>query len=207
MKNRSHTRLYSMKHILFVAMMLVSCNIMAQDFSKSVTEARTAYASGKLDDARAALQQSLNEIDLLVAKEVTKLLPEKLDALNHNAQEENISTTTGIVGVSIHRMYGTPDKSATLDIIGNSPLTSSINAMLSLPFIGNSGDGSQKVIRVNGYKSILQKNIDENNKVNYTLQIPVNSTLITLEALNSTETEIVKYANLLPLADIARMLQ
>jgi hypothetical protein len=207
MKSNRLTRLYLMKHILLSALMLISFNMIAQDFTKSVAEARTAYTAGKLDDTRAALQQSLNEIDLLVAKEVAKLLPAKLESLNHNAQEENISTTTGIVGVSIHRAYGSGDKTATLDIIGNSPLTTSINAMLSLPFLGNSGDGSQKVIRVNGYKSILQKNTDENNKVNYTLQIPVNSTLITLEANNSTEAEIVKYANLLPLADIARMLQ
>lgn len=207
MKSNTHIRLYPMKHIVLSALMLVSFNIVAQDFSKNVAEARNAYAAGKLDEARFALQQTLNDIDLLVAQEVAKLLPAKLEALNHNAQEENISTTTGIVGVSIHRTYGAANKTATLDIMGNSPLTTSINAMLSLPFLGNSGDGSQKVVRVHGYKSILQKNTDENNAVRYTLQIPVNSTLITLETQNGTEAEIIKYANLLPLADIARLLQ
>lgn len=187
--------------------MLVSFSMTAQDFSKHVSEARGAYSSGKLDDTRFALQQSLNDIDLLVAQEVVKLLPAKLESLSHNAQEENISTTTGIVGVSIHRTYGSADKTTTLDILGNSPLTTSINAMLSLPFLGNSGDGSQKVVRVSGYKSILQKNTDENNKINYTLQIPVNSTLITLEALNSSEAEILRYANLIPIAAIAKHFQ
>ena len=51
----------------------------AQEFNAQLATAKSAYASGKLDDSRFAMQQMLQEIDIILGKEVIKLLPAKLE--------------------------------------------------------------------------------------------------------------------------------
>jgi hypothetical protein len=198
-----------MKNIFPILLTLLLAGALnAQDFNKDLSTAKTSYSSGNLEDARFAMQQMLNDIDIVVGRELLKILPSKMDALTSNPKTDNVSANSGLAGAVVHRDYGTGDKTAVLDIMTNSPLISSLNAILSLPFIGNSGDGTQKVVKVQGYKAVLQKSEDtETKKTNYTLQIPLNSTLITLVGNDSNETEILKWANTLPMAEIAKMVQ
>jgi hypothetical protein len=173
-----------------------------------MASARSAYAAGNLEDARFAMQQMLNDIDILVGKEIMKLLPAKMDDRASNSKEDNVTANTGLAGVLIHRTYGATDKTAQIDIMGNSPLVASINAILSIPFIGNSGDGTQKVIKVHGYKGVMQKSVDtETNKENYTIQVPLNSTLLTFTINNSTEADAQRLANTIPVSEIAKVVQ
>ena len=131
-----------------------------------------------------------------------------MDAMASNTKEDNVTANTGLAGVLIHRTYGTGEKTATLDIMGNSPLIASVNAILSIPFIGNSGDGTQKVVKVQGYKGVLQKSTDtETNKTNFTLQVPVNSSLMTLVINDSAEADVLRLANTIPLTQIAKLVQ
>ncbi len=197
-----------MKYLIFSTLLLTSLMSVGQDFNKSLADARSAYAGGNLEDARFAMQQMLNEIDILVGKELLKSLPAKFDAMAAVTGNDNVTANTGLAGVIVHRDYGTGEKTATLDIMTNSPLIASINAILSIPFIGNSGDGSQKVIKIQGYKSVLQRTIDsETNKTSYSLQIPLNSTLITINGNDCSEAEITRWANLLPMSEIAKLVQ
>lgn len=198
-----------MKNILFAALVLVSVGVTkAQDFQANLSTARSSYGSGDLEDARFAMQQMLNDIDVLVGKELIKALPAKFDALAANTANDNVTANTGLAGVLVHRDYGSGDKTATLDVMSNSPMIASINAILSIPFIGNSGDGSQKVIKIQGYKSVLQRTVDsETNKTSYSLQIPLNSTLITINGENCSEAEITRWANSLPMSQIAKLVQ
>lgn len=196
------------KFSIFLFTILAFGSLHAQDFSKSLASARTAYGSGDLENARFAMQQMLNDLDILIGKEVMKLLPAKMDALAANTKNDNVTVNTGLTGVVIHRDYGTGDKAVNLEIMSNSPLIASLNAILSIPFIGNSGDGTQKVVKIDGYKSILQKEVDsETNKTGYTLQTPLNSTLVTIKIDNTTEADIVRLANTIPLSQIAKMVQ
>lgn len=198
----------TMKRYTILFLTFLSATVVAQDFNKNLASARTAYGSGNLEDARFAMQQMLNDIDMIIGKEVMKMLPAKLDALASNSKSDNVTANTGLAGVVIHRDYGTGTKTANLDIMSNSPLVASINAILSIPFIGNSGDGSQKVVKVQGYKGVLQKSVDtETQKTSYTLQIPLNSTLLTLVTHDVAEADVLKYANLIPVTDIAKLVQ
>lgn len=198
-----------MKNILFAALVLVSVGVTkAQDFEANLSTARSSYGSGSLEDARFAMQQMLNDIDVLVGKELIKALPAKFDALAANTANDDVTANTGLAGVLVHRDYGSGDKTASLDVMSNSPMIASINAILSIPFIGNSGDGSQKVIKIQGYKSVLQRTLDsETNKTSYSLQIPLNSTLITINGENCSEAEITRWANSLPMSQIAKLVQ
>jgi hypothetical protein len=190
---------------LFLAMTVAGH---AQDFSKNITAAKNSYAGGNLEDARFAMEQMLNDLDLLIGKEVLKMLPVKMDASNANTKNDNVTPNTGLAGVVIHRDYGTGDKVLNLDLMSNSPLVASINAILSIPFMGNSGDGTQKIIKVEGYKGILQKTVDEESKrTDYTLQIPIGSTLLTFTAPDANEADVIRMANTIPLSQITKVVQ
>jgi hypothetical protein len=154
------------------------------------------------------MQQMLNDLDVAIGKEVLKMLPAKMGVQNANAASDNVTANTGIAGVVVHRDYGTENKKVNVDLMSNSPLVASINAILSIPFMGNSGDGTQKIIKVNGYKGTLQKTVDEQTrKTDYTVQIPIGSSLLTLTAGDTTEDEVTGMASSIPLAEITRMVQ
>ncbi|WP_256011073.1 hypothetical protein [Desertivirga xinjiangensis] len=177
-----------------------------QEFNKQLSAARSSYSANKLEEARFAMQQMLQELDIIAGKDILKLLPPKLETLSSNTSNDNVSGTSGFAGIVIHRDYGSGEKTAAVDIIGNSPLMSSINAILSLPFVANSGD--QKVIKLEGYKALLKKDTDsQTNKTSYEIQLPLNSSLLTLKADNATEDEIKKFAASIPVAKLLKTLQ
>lgn len=198
-----------MKKLLsFIILLSAVTAGVSQDFSKNITAAKNSYATGNLEDARFAMQQMLNDLDIEIGKEVLKILPAKMDAFSSNTQNDNVTANTGLAGVLVHRDYGTGENQLDIDMMSNSPLVASINAILSIPFMGNSGDGSQKIIKIEGYKGMLQKSVDEETKrTDYTLQIPIGSTLLTFTAPNTSEAEVIKMANTIPLSKITKLVQ
>lgn len=194
----------------FLFLSTIACTVSAQDFSKNLTEARTAYAAGNLSNSRFAMQQMLHTLDAAIGKDILKLLPPKLDALTANVKADNTSGSgsTGGMGLYVQRTYGTAPKTASIDIINNSPLINSLNALLALPFIGRGADSNQKVVKVQGYKGVLYKNQDtETNKINYDLQIPLQNTLVTFKMNDTPETDVLRLANTIPLEKIAQLAQ
>jgi hypothetical protein len=218
-----------MKKLLFI----LTANILflsapAQDFATHLTTARTSYKGGKLDDARFAMEQMLQEIDIAVGKEVLKVLPMKMQDIAANVKKDNVSGSSGFFGVTIHREFGEEAKDIRLEIISNSPMLASINSILSLPLLGASGD--HMVIKVAGYKGLLQKvarstpdQADETEAADkkkksekdkastdnndYELQLPLNNSLITFRAPGYSKDEVMKMVNTIPVADIAKLLQ
>src|SRR5207249_170129 len=110
------------KIFILSSVFFIGFTVQAQEFNKQLATARTSYASGKLDDSRFAMEQMLQELDIIMGKEVLKLLPAKLQDQNANTAKDNVSGASGFMGVIIHRDYGTENKSITLEIISNSPL-------------------------------------------------------------------------------------
>lgn len=194
-----------MKKILFFAFTaFIALGVQAQEFNKQLASARTAYSSGKLDDSRFAMQQMLQELDILTGKEILKILPQKMNEQAAVSAEDNVSGASNFLGITIHREYGTDDKAVQLDIITHSPMIGSINAILSLPFVAGSAD--YKVIRLEGYKALIQKN-GTGAETEYELQLPLNNSLITLKAPGASQDQIIKMAGTLPIAQIAKMVQ
>jgi hypothetical protein len=78
-----------------------------------------------------------------------------------------------------------------------------------MPVIGGMmRDENQKIVRVQGYKSILTKQANtETGKTNYELQIPMNNTLLTLRMDDTTESDITAAANTIQLAKIVEIAQ
>ncbi len=192
----------------FIILIVCSLTTIAQDFDKNISSAKSAYSSGNLENTRFALQQALHELDIVIGKEILKQLPTKLGAASYNEKDDNVTGGAGVAtGLFVHRSYGEQGGSS-IDVINNSPMITSINAILAIPFIGNSGDGTQKVVKIQGYKAVLNKNEDETTgKTGYTLQIPMNNTLFTIEMDDTSESEIQSVANTIPLSKIAQMAQ
>ena len=193
------------KLTILIAVFFSALIVKAQDFNKQLADARTAYAAGKLDDSRFAMQQMLQDLDMITGKEILKVLPAKMQDQNVNTANDNVTGASGFVGVVIHRDYGAQDKNVSLEVISNSPLIAGINTLLSLPLIGNTGDN--KVIRINGYKALVQKTTGDNNRTDYEIQLPMNTTMITLKAPGYTQDQVIAMANTLPIAQIAKLVQ
>lgn len=182
---------------------------LAQDFDKNIATARSSYSSGNLQDSRFAMEQALRDLDMAIGKEVLKVLPTKLGTLSANEKEDNVTGTGNYVGLYVQRYYGADPKRGSIEIINNSPMINSLNAILSMPVIGGMmRDENQKMIKVQGYKSILNKQVNsDTGKTNYELQIPMNNTLVTVKMDDSNESEITAAANTIPLAKIVQMAQ
>ncbi|MBX7125008.1 MAG: hypothetical protein K1X47_04900 [Cyclobacteriaceae bacterium] len=195
------------KLIILSFILLVPFLLQAQDFDKNLAAAKSAYSSGNLTDARFSMEQMLRDLDAAIGKQILTMLPSTLGSLTANTKDDNV-TGAGASGLYVNRSYGTSPNQTTLNIINNSPIITSVNAFLSMPFIANSGDGRQKVVKVQGYKSLLNKNENsDTGKTGYELQIPMNNTLLTLRSEDVSESDILAWANAIPLAKIAQFAQ
>jgi hypothetical protein len=183
----------------------------SQDFDKNLSTAKTSYSSGKLEDARFAMEQMLADLDAAIGKEILKMLPAQMGALKTVTADDNVmGSSAGYAGgLYVHRNYGADPKIAALEIVNNSPLMNSIGAILNTPLMGGMmKNENQKTIKVQGYKSLLTKNLDsDTGKTNYELQMPLNNTLVTLKVNDTNEGEITGFANTIPLAKIAQLAQ
>ncbi|MGN6540386.1 MAG: hypothetical protein ACTHKY_06210 [Ginsengibacter sp.] len=195
------------KYSILIPILFFTLALQAQDFSKDIADAKTAYSSGKLADAHFSLEQAVQEIDMIVGKEVLKLLPDKMSDQPANSKDDQVSANVGFVGATIHRDYGTTG--SQIEIISNSPLITSLNAFLNMPFVGGMmRNSTTKVVKIQGYKSRLEKQGDnENGKPNYQLQIPFKSALITVTANGMDENTVMSFANTIPLDKIAALIQ
>jgi len=208
--NLTSKKFIQMKHTtLFFAFIFFTTIVFAQtDFKGEVATAKTSYTSGKLEDAHFALQQALGDLDIIIGKEVLKLLPTQLDSLNANTNSDNVTANVGFIGATIHRDYGSPEKKAEIEIISNSPLLGTLNAFLNTPLIGGMmRDENNKTVKVQGYKARLERTDAGNGKFNYKLDVPFSSSLLTLSVDNSTESEILGMANKIPFQDVAKLIQ
>lgn len=197
------------KLIIFSLSLFILSASFAQDFKQDMATAKTSYAAGKLEDAHFALLQAMQEIDMIVGKEVLNLLPAKMnDTLNTNAKNDHVMANTGYLGTTIHRDYGNMN-AASIEIISNSPMIGTLNAFLNTPILGGMmRDENTKIVKVQGYKGRLEKQGDDGNgKTNYDLQIPFGNALLTFTVKGTTETDIMTMANTIPLQNIAKLIQ
>jgi len=195
------------KYSIFILILFFTTAVQAQDFSKDIADAKSSYSSGKLADAHFSLEQAIQEIDMIVGKEVLKLLPEKMNEMAATTKDDQVTANVGFVGATIHRSYGTTG--SQIEIISNSPLITSLNAFLNMPFVGGMmRNSTTKVVKIQGYKSRLEKQGDnENGKPNYQLQIPFKNALISITANGMDENSVMSFANSIPLDKIAALIQ
>jgi len=183
--------------------------VVAQDFQKNLATARSSYQSGDLENSRFAMEQMLRDVDVIIGKEILKLLPPKLGAMASVGADDNVTGSGATLGTGlfVHRKYGSETaKNADLQVINNSPLLAGLNAMLALPFV--TGDPGQKQVKIQGYKALLKVEPNSSTgKSTVEVQVPFGNTLLTLRVTDSNETEATGFVNQVPLAKIAAFAQ
>lgn len=195
-----------MKTIITILACVAATACFAQDFDKNLATARSSYSAGDLENSRFAMEQLLRDLDMAIGKEILKMLPTTVAGLQANESNDNVSGGAGYGGLFVNRSYGAEPKTASVEIINNSPLINSLQAMLSLPAMMR--DENQKQVKIQGYKSMLTRNVNsETGKTSYDLQIPMNNTLLTVRINDTNEAEITQAANSLPLAKIVALAQ
>jgi hypothetical protein len=181
---------------------------MTQEFNTAMSTAKSSYNSGKLEETHFALMQAMQELDMIIGKEVLKLLPEKMDSRPALPAEDQVTSNIGFIGATIHRTYGELENTAEVDIISNSPMIASLNSFLNMPIIGGMmKDANNKNIKVQGYKARLSGEDRGDGSKSYEIQVPLGSALLTLRANNATEAQITAMANSLPMQQIAKLIQ
>ena len=179
----------------------------SKDFTKDIGTAKTSYEVGKLEETHFALQQALSDIDMIIGKEVLKLLPQSIDTSAINPKEDRVSSNIGYAGATVHRSYGKIEK-ASVEVISNSPMIATLNSLMNMPMMGGAmRDENSKTIKVQGYKARLERQSSGDDQFDYTLQVPFNSALLTLVIRQCTESLIMKVAESLPLDSIAKLIQ
>lgn len=188
--------------ILFTA---VAAN--AQDFSKDITAAKASYTSGNLADAHFSLEQAIQELDMIVGKEVLDILPKDFNGAAADEKQDQVAANVGFVGATVHRQYG--DKGSEVETISNSPMIATLNSFLNMPILGGMmRNSTTKVVKVNGYKARLEKDGDNDDGTsNFTLQIPLKSALITITGKGTDENKLLSFANTIPIDKIAALIQ
>lgn len=180
----------------------------AQETSAKLKEAETAYSNHNLDNARMALQDALEGINKEIGNEILKMLPVKLNELSCNQKEDNVTGASGFAGLFVTRSYASGEKNGKIEIMGDSPMIVSLNAILSMPTFMSGSNSNDKKVKVAGYKGLLSKSAGDNNNTSYTLQIPMNQTLVTFTVKGIfTENDILNMANTIPFDKIAKYAQ
>lgn len=193
--------------ILFISLGLIQYSI-AQEFNTAISTAKGAYKSGKLEETHFALMQAMQELDMIIGREVLKLLPEKMENRASRPAEDQVTSNIGFIGATIHRTYGEVANMVEVDIISNSPLIASLNSFLNMPIIGGMmKDANNKNIKVQGYKARLTGEDRGDGSKNYEIQVPLGSALLTFRANNTTEAQATAMANSLPMQQIAKLIQ
>jgi hypothetical protein len=199
-----------MKKIYILALIIAVAGLKASaqnDFSASTATAKNEYKAGNLEEARFALQQSLAEVDKEIGREILGILPKSIAGFSFVEENDNISgNSSSFGGLFVHRDYGDTTKSVAIDLMDNSPMLAGINSLLAMPMIMNSSDGSQKVVKVSGYKALLQRKDAAQAVGGYTLQIPFNQSLFTVDFDGAfTESEVTSAANSMPISEVAKL--
>jgi hypothetical protein len=182
--------------------------VFGQGAEANLKEARAAYGSGDLEAARFALQQAINEVDLVIGKEILKLLPAMLGELTYTETDDVLGAgNLGFAGLHLSRSYGKGQtQNVELSIIADSPLLAGINAILALPAFA--ADPNQKRVRIGGYRGLLQKSDSGAGEANWDLQIPFGSSLLSMSFRGiSDEKTVTDMAGTIPVDQIARMIQ
>lgn len=177
------------------------------DAKSHLSAATSKYKSKNLEGSRFDLQRSLIDIDVLIGVKILSMLPTEMAGLKVVQQEdEHVASTAGFAGVYVRRFYQSADKTKSIEIsmLDDSPLMGAVSAFLSSPLlVGLSG---KKSINIDGYKGMKEK-VEGSDPVEYNVNIPSNQSMLTMNFVNISDTDVNKSSNSVPVGDIFSMLK
>jgi hypothetical protein len=175
----------------FVILLSLSFSAKSQDVNGNLSEARSSYSSGDLENSRFALQEALIAINQVIGKEILDLMPEQLGDLSTVEGSDDVTgTNIGFAGLYVSREYKSETASASFQIVSDSPMLGAVSSMLSMS-VFFAADPNQKRIKVDGYKALLTKNEDENGLITWDVNLPFGNSMMNFTTEGITEEEKV----------------
>ena len=194
---------------LFILAILACLQVSAQSQAEAfIKEAQEFLVKKDYKQAQLSLQDAINDINTLLAKQVAESLPAEINGLKKDGEAEVNTAAMGIIGggMQITQRYSNPkneDNDAEVQIIANSPLMSMMSMYLTNPSMMGS---EYKSVRVGTNRAILKSETQDNGpkKIRNTeVQIPLTQTLITIQANGfATEKDELDFAMKLDLAKV-----
>ncbi|MEI6575630.1 MAG: hypothetical protein WCO63_05560 [Bacteroidota bacterium] len=172
------------------------------DVLASIKSAKTAYEAKNYGDARFAVRQAIQGVELEIGKNILKTLPDRADGLPKEDKEDLVTSTgSGFAGLTIQRVYRTDNKELTLSIMNDAPMLMGINMYLNNPGVSsNDSENKVKQIQFNEYRGVLQ--YDQSS--GYTVSVPFGqASLFVVKGVNyKNENDILNAAKLFDLNKI-----
>ena len=199
-----------MKKIAFCTLAILLClQANAQSQAEAyIKEAQEYLAKKDYKQAQLSLQDAINDINTLLAKQVAESLPAEVNGLKKDGDSEVNTAAMGFMGggMQITQRYKNPkneDNDAEVQIIANSPMLAAMNMYITNPGMMGS---EYKSVRVGTTRAILKSETEDDGdkKVRNTeIQVPLSQTLITINAKGfATEKDELDFATKLDLAKI-----
>ncbi len=208
-----------MKSILvFAALSLLCVRVSGQNQIETfMNEARDYLAKEDYRQAQLSLQDAINEINNLIAGQISDALPDEINGLKGEEAETGGTGAMGMIGggMQITKHYQNPTKQeneADLTILANAPMLNMINMYLTNP--GMMGQG-YKSVRVGTHRAIMKTDMEDayddngNSKQirSSEIQIPLSQTLITIDVKGfATEQDELAFAQKLDLDKLKTVL-
>jgi hypothetical protein len=167
----------------------------------------SSYSSEDLENARFALQEALNEINIAVGQEILAALPEEMNGLSKVESADDVTgMNVGFAALFVHRSYRNESQEASIDLVSDSPIMASVNTILAMPGF-MTADENQKRVKISNYKALLTRSEnEETGVVSWDLQVPLQSSLLTFNCKGFTdENEVIQMANSIPVRQIVEI--
>lgn len=198
------------KFVLFSIVALIGFRVAGQSQAETfIKEAQDFLAKKDYKQALLSLQDAINDINMMVAKQVAESLPAEINGLKAEGEGEVSGAGMGMIGggMQITKRYRNETKNendAEVQIIANSPMLATMNMYLTNPAMLGQG---YKSVRVGSTRAISKTDVqDDGNgaKIRSTeIQIPLGQTLVTIRANGfATEQEELAFATKLDMEKI-----
>lgn len=202
------------KIVLFSLAALLGLRAIGQSQAETfIKEAQDYLAKKEYKQAQLSLQDAINDINTILARQVAESLPAEINGLKADGDGEVNAGGMGMIGggMQITKRYRNETKKeneAEVQILANSPLLSTMNMYLTNPSMLGT---NYKSVRVGTNRAILKSEMqDADNgsggsvKIRSTeIQIPLGQTLITIRTGGfATEQDELAFANKLGLEKI-----
>jgi hypothetical protein len=198
------------KMIFFLFAALIGLRVTGQSQADTfIKEAQDFLVKKDYKQAQLSLQDAINDINMMLAKQVAESLPAEINGLKAEGDAEVGGTGMGMIGggMQITKRYRNEAKSgndAEVQIIANSPMLATLNMYLANPTMLGPG---YKSVRVGTTRAVAKTDLQDgdNGAKNRSteIQIPLNQTMITVRANGfPTEQDELAFANKLDVEKI-----